>query len=248
MVIETLRLAVGAIMKADREWGEELIPPSWEEMYGERFVMQRYSEQEWKQYEEQIGPDGQWLLERLEGESAPAELRDLPEVQVLKTAWAQQFRESEGQIAYKELKRYDGHTQIQTSHDPEARYGKKRFQEWLGAKVQLTETDDEGKPHLITDIMVTNSARTDYEELADIQERLAERDCMPAKHYTDSGYLSGSNLANSQAQGIDLIGPLAPVNTPQDRLPDGITWEQFEIDLQNGRTTCPGGQSIEKSW
>jgi len=52
MVIETLRLAVGAILKADREWGEELIPPSWEEMYGERFVMQRYSEQEWKQYEE----------------------------------------------------------------------------------------------------------------------------------------------------------------------------------------------------
>jgi len=43
---------VGAILKADREWGEELIPPSWEEMYGERFVMQRYSEQEWKQYEE----------------------------------------------------------------------------------------------------------------------------------------------------------------------------------------------------
>jgi transposase len=248
MMIETLRLAVGAIVRADRAWGEMLIPPSWEEMYGERFVMQRYSEQEWRKYEERIGSDGQWLLERLEGKNAPAEIRDLPEVQVLKTVWAQQFRESEGKIAYQELKRYDGHTQIQTPHDPEARYGKKRYQEWLGAKVQLTETDDEDRPHLITDITVTNSARTDYEELADIQERLAERNCLPASHYADSGYLSGSNLANSQAQGIDLIGPLAPVITPQDRLPDGITWEQFEIDLQNGRATCPGGHSIEKSW
>jgi len=248
MVVETLRLAVEAILKADREWGERLIPPSWEEMYGERFVMQRYSQQEWKQYEEQIGPDGQWLLERLEGEDAPAAISDLPEVQVLKTAWAQQFRESEGQIDYQELKRYDGHTQIQTPHDPEARYGKKRYQEWLGAKVQLTETDDEDRPHLITDIMVTNSARTDYEALEDIQARLAERDCLPASHYADSGYLSGSNLANSQGQGIDLIGPLAPVITPQDRLPDGITWDQFEVDLSNNRATCPGGHSIEKSW
>ena len=96
--------------------------------------------------------------------------------------------------------------------------------------------------------MVTNSARTDYEELAEIQERLAERDCVPASHYADSGYLSGSNLANSQAQGIDLIGPLAPVITPQDRIPNGITWEQFDIDLQNGLATCPGGHSIEKSY
>lgn len=248
MVIETLRLAVGAILRIDRKWGEEIIPPSWEERYGERFVMQRYNEQEWKQYEEQIGPDGQWLLARLEGEHTPAEIRDLPEVQTLNTAWAQQFQENEGEITYQELKRYDGHTQIQTPHDPEARYGKKRHQEWVGAKVQLTETDDEGMPHLITDIVVTSSARTDYEELADIQQRLAERDCLPANHYVDSGYMSGSNLANSQEQEIDLIGPLAPVITPQDRIPDGITWEQFEIDLQNGLATCPGGHCVEQKW
>ena len=58
-VVETLRLAIVAIVDADREWSEEIIPPSWGEKYGERFVRQRYSEKDWKEYEEQIGENGQ---------------------------------------------------------------------------------------------------------------------------------------------------------------------------------------------
>lgn len=65
-VVETLGLAIVAIVNTDRDWSEEIIPPSWEEKYGERFVMQSYSEKEWKEYEEQIGENGQWLLKRLE--------------------------------------------------------------------------------------------------------------------------------------------------------------------------------------
>ncbi len=47
-------------------------------------------------------------------------------------------------------------------HDPEARYSRKRIQEWVGGKVQVTETDDDGYPHLITDIAGTCSSKTDY--------------------------------------------------------------------------------------
>jgi transposase len=118
MVVETLRLAVIALVAANREWCEEVIPPSWEEKYGERFVRQRYSEQEWKEYEANIGNDGEWLLKRLRVGGAPAELQDLPEVQVLSTVSAQQFQEAQEQMVYKDLKKYDGHTQIQTPHDP----------------------------------------------------------------------------------------------------------------------------------
>jgi transposase len=249
MVVETLRTAVVALLKAEQEWAEGVIPPSWEVRYGERFVLQRYREQEWKQFEEQVGPDGQWLLERLEGEEAPAGIGDLPEVQVLKTVWAQQFREDEeGQLAYQELRGYDGETQIQTPHDPEARYGKKRKREWWGAKVQLTETEDEGFPHVITDIAVTSTAHTDYEAFGEILERLEKRNLLPAKHYVDSGYMSGPNLVESEQKGVDLVGPLQPVSTAQTRLPDGLTWEQFEIDLQQGRATCPAGHTVQKTW
>jgi len=139
-----LRLAIVAIVKTDWDWSEEIIPPSWEEKYGERFVRQRYSEKDWKEYEENIGENGQWLLKRLEKGSVPAGLQDLPEVQVLKTVWAQQFREEGGKMAYTDLRKYDGHAQIQSPHDPEGRYSRKRHFEWVGDKVQVSETDDEG--------------------------------------------------------------------------------------------------------
>lgn len=240
-VVETLRLAIVAIVDTDREWSEEVIPPSWEEKYGERFVRQKYSEKDWKEYEENIGENGRWLLKRLEKGSAPAELQNLPEVQVLKTVWAQQFREEGGKMAYTDLKKYDGHTQIQSPHDPEARYSRKRHFEWVGDKVQVTETDDAGYPHIITDIVATSSNHTDYEELPFIQARLQQRECKPAEHYVDAGYMSGPNLSSSQKHEIDLIGPLANFVTPQERLPNGITQSHFQIDAINNTVICPKG-------
>ena len=240
-VVETLRLAIVAIVKTDQDWSAEMIPPAWEEKYGERFVRQRYSEKEWQEYEDQIGENGVWLLKRLEKGSAPTELQNLPEVQVLKTVWAQQFREEAGKMVYTDLKKYDGHTQIQSPHDPEARYSRKRHFEWVGDKVQVTETEDEGYPHIITDIVGTNSNRTDYEELPAIQERLGQRDCLPAEHYADAGYMSGPNLNHSHKMHIDLIGPLPSVTTPQDLLPDGITRDYFQIDAKSMTVTCPQG-------
>lgn len=68
-------------------------------------MRQRYSEKEWQEYEEQIGENGQWLIERLEKGSAPAEIRNLPEVQVLKTVWTQQFRAEAGKMVYTDLKK-----------------------------------------------------------------------------------------------------------------------------------------------
>jgi transposase len=241
LVVETLRLAVVALVVAHREWCEEIIPPSWEDRYGERFVRQRYSEQEWQEYETNIGNDGRWLLKRLTDGGAPAELQDLPAVQVLGTVWAQQFREAQGQMVYQDLKKYDGHTQIQNPHDPEARYSRKRKFEWLGDKVQLTETEDEGYPHIITDMVATDSNQTDYEELPLIQDRLIQRRCQPGEHYVDAGYMSGPNLAHSYNLEIDLMGPLPEVVTPQDLLPDGITQAQFQMDPQERIATCPQG-------
>jgi transposase len=244
-VVETLRLAIVALVKTDPDWSAEMIPPAWEEKYGERFVRQGYSEKEWQDYENQIGANGVWLLNRLEKGSAPTELQHLPEVQVLKTVWTQQFRDEAGKVVYTDLKKYDGHTQIQSPHDPEARYSRKRHFEWVGDKVQVTETEDDGYPHIITDIVGTSSNQTDYEELPAIQERLEQRDCLPAEQYADAGYMSGPNLDHSRRLHIDLIGPLPSVTTPQDLLPDGLTRDHFQIDAKNLTVTCPHGCVVD---
>jgi transposase len=113
----------------------------------------------------------------------------------------------------------------------------------VGDKVQVTETEDEGYPHIITDIVATSSNRTDWEELPAIQERLETRACSPAEHYVDAGYMSGPNLAGSHKKHIDLIGPFPNFLTPQDLLPDGITQSHFQVDAKNNTVTCPQGHS-----
>jgi transposase len=244
LVVETLRVVVGTMLKADRAWSERILPPSWEAQYGERFVMQRHPREEWATYDQQVGSDGQWLLERLVAADVPAIIQALPEVQVLKTVWMQQFQETGEKVVYQAGITYDGYAQIQTPHDPDARYSKKRVQEWVGGKVQVTETDDEDQPHLITDIAATCSSHTDYTALPEIQTRLQERQCLPAKQYADSGYVSGPNLASSLQQAIDLIGPVFAVISRQSKLPQGITTEQFVIDLVGRQATCPAGYSV----
>jgi transposase len=240
-VVETLRLAIVALVKTDPTWSAANLPPAWEEKYGERFVRQRCSEIEWQDYESHIGDNGGWLLQRLGAEGAPPVLQTLPEVQVLKTVWAQQFQEAAGKLVYTALKTYDGHAQIQSPHDPEARYSRKRHFEWVGDKVQVTETEDDGYPHIITDMVSTSSNRTDYEELPAIQARLSQRTCEPAEHYVDAGYMSGPNLDSSRKRQIDLIGPLPSVTTPQALLLGGITRDYFHIDAHNHTVMCPQG-------
>jgi len=241
LAVETLRLAVVSLVNVDCKWSGEILPPSWEDKYGERFVKERYTEKEWKEYETNIGNDGQWLLKRLAEEGTPTELQELSDVKLLETVWTQQFQEEAGKMTFKELKKYDGRAQIATPHDPEARYSRKRNSEWIGDKVQVTDTDDAGYPHIITDIVGTESNLTDYEALPDIQERLEQRQCKPAEHYVDAGYMSGSNLANSESMQIDLIGPLAYAVTAQDRMADGMTQAQFQVDAQQKSVTCPQG-------
>jgi len=241
-LVETVRLALRALLAADENWVRMTVPPTWEDMYGQPCMHEKLTQAERDALAERVGPDGQWLLERLQAEGTPERLRDLPEVKVLATVWQQQFRIVEGELITKEPGSYDGKTYIDTPHDPEARYSAKRGKEWVGYKLQATETDDEAMPHLLTDIAVTSSVETDYEALEAIQERLEERDVLPAEQLGDKGYITEDNLANSAKRGIDLIGPVKKESWAQARNPGGITLDQFEVDLENLTAVCPAGQ------
>ena len=148
LVVETLRVALRALLASDPEWTRATVAPTWEERYGERCVAERLSDAERTVLQNETGRDGQWLLERLAAPGTPAHLTCLPEVQVLRTVWEQQYEVREREVVFRKPGPYDGETRIQSPHDPEARYSKKREQEWIGDKLQVTETDDEELPHL----------------------------------------------------------------------------------------------------
>lgn len=246
LVSETLRLALRALVEQDAVWTRENVPSTWEERYGERCVAARLNEEQRQTLEHEVGRDGQWLLDRLAAETTPPRLRELPAVQVLKTVWSQQFEVVEDKTVFRAPGPYDGASRIQTPHDPEARYSKKGRQAWIGDKLQATETDEEGYPHLITDIAMTSSVRADATELKQIHNRLKARELLPSQQLVDAAYVSGPNLQHSQDLGIDLIGPVPGGQSPQASQPDGITQDQFRVDWEALVAICPRGQTSHR--
>jgi transposase len=242
LVVETLRLAVRALLAAQPSWLRATVPPTWEELYGTRCVAERLSDAERARLQAETGQDGQWLLARVAEPSAPDGVATLPEVLTLQSVWSQQFELREQQIVFRDLRGYDGASQIQTPHDVEARWSKKGSSSWVGDKLQVSETDDADLPHLITDIALTSSVEGDTTALAAIAERQAARDVLPAQRYVDQAYVSGATLEASAARGEDLIGPASTADpSPQARMADGLRQDHFQIDLVRLVATCPAG-------
>jgi transposase len=242
LVVETLRLAIRALLQADPVWSRTSLPPAWQELYGQRCVAERLNEAERLRLQTETGQDGHWLLDRLADASTPPALASLPELAMLRTVWSQQYELREQQLVLRDLRGYDGTSQIQTPHDPEARWSKKGRQAWVGDKLQVTETDDAALPHLITDIALTSSVEGDTTALAAIAERQAARDVLPSQRYVDQAYVSGATLQASALRGEELIGPARTSDpAPQARMADGLTQEHFEIDLDARVARCPAG-------
>ncbi|MFN8375255.1 MAG: hypothetical protein U0694_20560 [Anaerolineae bacterium] len=59
----------------------------------------------------------------------------------------------------------------------------------MGYKVHFSESCDDDKPHLITQVLTTNATQQDFDTLNTIHERLQARDLLPKDHLVDMGYL-----------------------------------------------------------
>ena len=241
---ETLRVGGRAIESVAPEWYEETIPGAFHEAYVERQSDWRLSKQEVKSKMQSAGCDGFWLLDQLD-ESAPQIVLDLSEVRTLRQVWEQQFeRQEDSRKVTVRQPPIEGRDVIQSPHDPEARWSKKRSKDWVGYKLQVTETaEDDVKEQFITDIDVVAANKDDSEVVDDIQERLIERDLKLDEHYVDKGYVSGPNLAHSDDRDIELVGP-ALADT--SRKPEGYKQSDFEIDFEKKQVTCPKGKISEK--
>lgn len=244
LVCDAIRVAVKTMVKADPAWTRRVIPAEWEEKYGRPCKSERMASEERERKAVHVGRDGQWLLDRLEEEDA-AHLRELRDVETFRLIWKQHYtRAEDGSLTWTPGGDHGGADAIETPYDPEARWSRKGSFDWIGDKLQVTETDDEGLPHLITDIDLTPATESDYDALADIRARQQERDVLPSERYVDSGYVSGPTIKNGREDfGEELVGPIHHTVTAQSKLPDGLTHADFQIDLEAKQVTCPGGQT-----
>jgi hypothetical protein len=204
----------------------------WDFRVGEAKIQQRMRE---------AGQEGYWLLEQVEGQGSD-ELKGLVEIEQLRRVLEEQFTRGEDEKMPPRPRQQAKGDVITTPHDPEVRYGYKGGQGWVGYKLQVTETADEG-PRFITDVEIVPAMRQDNQCLAAIQDRLVERGIPPGKQYVDQAYMSGYHIADSLSKGIDLRGYVREGNLSK---PEGFRLRDFEIDIEQRQAICPAGKKQAK--
>ena len=243
---ETLRHTLNVLAEADPDWLVATMRPEWADRYGKRFENYRLprEEAERKLLATTVGNDGWHLLQALLAPQAPPELWQLPAVQVLRQVWLQQFVFEDGTLRWREKKEVPpASILINSPYDTEARYSIKRDIIWTGYKVHLTETCEEGSPHLITHVETTAGTQQDCDVTADIHADLKAADLLPSEHFVDEGYTDAPLLVESQEKyGIDLVGPVAKDGSWQAVAGQGFDQSAFTVDWEAQQVICPQGK------
>ena len=247
---ETLRQALNVLAAVVPDWLQSWVPVAWYDRYSRRFEDYRLpkSQQDRHVLGEQIGQDGMVVWEQLGNNSDLAQLRNLPALETLRQVWLQQYMMQDGQLKWRPSDDLPpASLLIASPYDVEARFSKKRETEWTGYKVHLTESCDEGLPHLIVNVETTPATMTDYEMTPEIHAHLAERDLLPGEHLLDKGYMSSENLVEGQKQDIALVGPVAEDTSWQAHAKAGFDAASFTIDWEKKQAICPQGH-LSRKW
>jgi transposase len=239
---ETMRAALNALASVDPEWLTEHADPEWFERYARRIEDQRLpkGKQAREEYLKTVGADGFRLLGQLDAPHTPELLKEIAEVETLRRIWEQHYEKVDGGLRVLDPKEMpEAAHRIESPYEVEARYSTNRAMDWVGYKVHLTESCDEGFPHLITDVHTTAATATDVKQLSAIQDGLARSGLLPAEQLADSSYVCGSNLVSSHTRQIDLVGPPYKDNTWQAKADEGFDVANFRIDWEKKTVSCP---------
>jgi transposase len=253
LVGESMRHALDVLATVAPEWLQERVRPEWVERYARRLDDHRLPKsKEARQGEgEKIGADGHELLDAIYSEDAPAWLREVPAVETLRRVWLQNFfHDQDGNVKWRtsEIGIPPSSEFVGSPFDPEARYARKFTTSWVGYRVHITETCEEGLPNIITDVQTTPGPVADGDAIPLIHEALKQKDLLPETQFVDTGYLDAELLAESKKNyGVDLYGPTRPDYKWQARQKTGFEAAAFTIDWENEQATCPEGKK-SLSW
>jgi transposase len=114
----------------------------------------------------------------------------------------------------------------------------------MGYKGHITETCEDDRPHLITNVDTTIGPKADGAATPRIHAALQQRGLLPGTHIVDTGFLDADLLVESQANyGVDLLGPTRLDYHWQARAGAGFDAQHFQIDWDQQRATCPAGKT-----
>lgn len=226
------------------DWVLAQSQPAWQEHYGSRFDDYRLpqSKEARETLATEVGADGLALLTAIYATDAPAWLREIPAVQILRRIWIQNYTwTAQCTLRWRTNDELPPASQfISSPHDPDARYSQKRTTSWVGYKVYLTESCDADLPHLITNVETTPATTADDAVTPIIHTALLQRDLLPSVHLADTGFIDAELIVESnQRYQLDLLGPVRPDNHRQAREGRGFAAQDFVIDWERQQATYP---------
>ncbi len=248
-VNETVRFALNSVATVAPDWLRHYAPPEWYERYSPRTDGFRLPKTltDRQALAEQVGADGVALLQAVYASDAPAWLREVPAIQILRRIWVQQYYAPTDSVRWRIADDLPPSADMFNSpYDLDARYAMKRETQWTGYKVHVTETCDEQLPHFITHVATTPATSMDYDTTATVQAGLAARDLLPAQQIVDTGYVDSDNLLTRHPYDVDLVGPVPGDQSWQARTPGAFDHTHFTIDWDVHRVTCPAGCTNRK--
>jgi transposase len=262
LVGETLRAALNELASAAPEWLQNLAPLAWYDRYSKRIEDSRLPREQSKRdaYAQAVGEDGFALLDALDDDRTPQELRDLPSIDTLRRTWHRHYERSdkgttkkgEGgkrQVRFRANRELPKAAEgIESPYDIDARYRNKRDIQWTGYMVHVSETCEAQAPHLLTHVHTTAASVHEAKCTDDIHQRLLDKALAPGDHFVDAAYVDAELLVSSQQdQGIALRGPTRPTGGWQTQVEGAYTVDQFLVDWERQVVYCPQGQCAT-SW
>jgi transposase len=247
VVGETLRHALNTLAVVAPEWLRTVSPPDWRGRYARRAEDDRLPTTQAARaaLTLTIGHDGWRLLAAIDHIDAPAWLREVPAVAVLRRVWMQNYWWDGSQLQWREADNIPPAAQfISSPYDVEAHYARKHTTQWVGYKVHITETCEDDLPHLITHIETTPGPASDGATTPKIHAALEQRGLLPGTHIVDTGFLDADLFVQSRDDyGVDLLGPTRLDYHWQARAGAGFDAQHFQIDWDQQQATCPAGKS-----
>jgi len=257
LIGETMRAALNELATVAPSWLKIIAPKAWYERYSRRVEDSRLPKEETKRqaYAKMVGEDGFSLLAHLDADATPSELRQLPKVRALRTAWARHFEcdqptdDHPPSVRFKRNREVaKAEDKIESPYDVEARYRNKRSETWIGYMMHQSETFDDDAVNLITHVHTTSADVHEAMCTDEIHAALSKKGLPPKEHLVDAAYISADLLIQSQDDhGIELVGPPRPGQNWQSKIEGGYTIDRFAVDWSRRIVHCPKGVASQ-SW
>lgn len=253
LVGETLRQALNELARLMPDWVKSMAAADWYQRYGHRFDSMHLpdSRKERNELLQRIGEDGQYLLEQVYALGTPVQIRDAASIEILRRVWIQQFSimndGESAKIQARSVRDQPPATRhIESPYDIEAHFARHNDNEWIGYKVHITETCNDGEAmHVVTHVKTEIAPQQDVEATPIIQADLDRKGIAPSHHLVDAAYVGADVIVEAKRlHQIDVVGPATKIQNVswQAREKTGFDLSKFKFDWNANQVTCPMGQ------